>query len=149
MWNETRHSVEQEQKSKVQTGWRRYTRVINPCFLGCLQRASLGRALQVPSAPLRKQHTAKPWECCNYIYPLANCYLKLWKDPPCYFHGKIHYFDWAIFIHFPVRKLFPCISELKVAVDLCTYLFIYMLYSRFLSSNRPETLQSLLPSMFL
>ena len=71
-----------------------------------------------------------------------------WKDPPCYVHGKIHYFDWAIFIHFPVRKLFPCISESKVAVDLCTYLFIYMLYSRFLSSNRPETLQSLLPSMF-
>ena len=32
--------------------WRRYTRVINPCFLGFLQRASLGRALQVPSAPL-------------------------------------------------------------------------------------------------
>jgi hypothetical protein len=48
----TRQRVEQEQKSKVQTGWRRYTRVINPCFLGCLQRASLGRALQVPSAPL-------------------------------------------------------------------------------------------------
>jgi hypothetical protein len=46
---------------------------------------------------VRKQHTAKPWECCNYIYPLANCYLKLWKDPPCYFHGKINYFDWAIF----------------------------------------------------
>ena len=42
----------------------------------------------------------------------------------------------------------PCISELKVAVDLCTSLFIYMLYSRFLSSNRPETLQSLLPSKF-
>ena len=19
-----------------------------------------------------------------------------WKDPPCYFHGKIHYFDWVM-----------------------------------------------------
>ena len=21
----------------------------------------------------------------------------IWKDPPCISHGKIHYFDWAIF----------------------------------------------------
>ena len=27
--------------------------MISPCFLGCLQRASLGRALRVPSAPMQ------------------------------------------------------------------------------------------------
>ena len=83
MWNETRHSVEQEQKSKVQTGWRRYTRVINPCFLGCLQRASLGRALQVPSAG--KETT------CSKAMRMLQLHISSGKLLP----GKIHH---AIFM---------------------------------------------------
>ena len=33
----------------------------------------------------------KSWRCKGY--PLVNCYILQWKDPPCYFHGKIHYFN--------------------------------------------------------
>ena len=32
----------------------------------------------------------------NGVPGLVNVYILLWKDPPI-FHGKIHYFDWAIF----------------------------------------------------
>ena len=44
-------AVRRNRNQQFKLVWRRYARVINPCFLGCLQRASLGRALQVPSAP--------------------------------------------------------------------------------------------------
>ena len=30
---------------------------------------------------------------------LVNCHILPWKDPP-FVHGKIHYFDWAIFNSF-------------------------------------------------
>ena len=30
------------------------------------------------------------------IYPLVNCYITNWKDPP-FLIGKLNYFDWAIF----------------------------------------------------
>ena len=29
-------------------------------------------------------------------YPLVNCNIANWKDPPI-LNGKIHYFDWTIF----------------------------------------------------
>ena len=45
--------------------------------------------------------------CCWWFQfqlpSLVNVYIIYslqWKDPPCYFHGKIHYFDWAIFNSF-------------------------------------------------
>ena len=65
---ETQYSTEQKQKSTVEIGlahWLRCTRVINPCFLGCVQRASLGRALQAPSAPLH-------WNICVTVDFAAN-----------------------------------------------------------------------------
>ena len=34
------------------------------------------------------------------IYPLVNCHILQWKDPP-FLNGKIHYFDWAIFHFWP------------------------------------------------
>jgi hypothetical protein len=33
----------------------------------------------------------------SWIPKLVNVYITNWKDPPCYFHWKNHYFDWAIF----------------------------------------------------
>ena len=30
-------------------------------------------------------------------YPLIMTDIANWKDPPCDFYGKIHYFDWAMF----------------------------------------------------
>ena len=33
----------------------------------------------------------------NGDYPLVICYVLLWKDPPCYFHGKISTISIAIF----------------------------------------------------
>ena len=41
---------------------------------------------------------------------------KLWKDPPCYFHGKIYDFDWAIG-HFQVRKLLVY-QRVLISMDL-------------------------------
>ena len=47
-----RTALNRNRNQQFKLFWRRYTRVINLCFLGFLQRASLGRTLQVPSAPL-------------------------------------------------------------------------------------------------
>ena len=46
-------AVNRNRNQQFKLVWRRYAQVINPCFLGCLQRASLGKALQAPSAPLQ------------------------------------------------------------------------------------------------
>ena len=37
-----------------------------------------------------------PGKRAALIYPLVNVNKTLWKSP-CDFHGKIHYFDWAMF----------------------------------------------------
>ena len=38
-------AVRRNRNQQFKLVWRRYARVINPCFLGCLQRASLGTEL--------------------------------------------------------------------------------------------------------
>ena len=35
----------------------------------------------------------KNMEASIFVPGLVNVYKKIWKDPPCYFHGKIHYFN--------------------------------------------------------
>ena len=49
-----------------------------------------------PSGPRFDQSsTSMFWEILTLWYKRSQ--KTNWKDPPCYFHGKIHYFDWAIF----------------------------------------------------
>jgi hypothetical protein len=38
-----------------------------------------------------------PNDIDGFTRPGQRLHHELWKDPPCYFYGKIHYFDWAIF----------------------------------------------------
>ena len=46
------------------------------------------------------------------IYPRVIWYIANWKDPPCYWLGKIHDFDWAIFNSYvKLPEGTHCVSE--------------------------------------
>ena len=124
MWNETRHSVEQEQKSKVQTGWRRYTRVINPCFLGCLQRASLGRALQVPSAGKETTYS-KAMRMLQLHIPSGKLLPKTMERSTMLFSWENPLFRLGHFHPLSSSQTFPLHFWIK-SCGWSMYLFIYL-----------------------
>ena len=44
------------------------------------------------------------WGLMMMTYPLVNCYITNWTDPPCYVAGKIHELSTGPWL--PVRKRF-------------------------------------------
>ena len=66
---------------KFKLFWCRYTLVINPSFLGCLQRAPLDRALQMPLTPLRTKFDDCCWPFVARLPPrtYTHTHIPVWK----------------------------------------------------------------------
>ena len=86
-------AVRRNRNQQFKLVWRRYARVINPCFLGCLQRASLGRALQVPSAPCMFEKCdawIKTRPYARRVYTHTHTHAPLWGQN--YQQHALHWF---------------------------------------------------------